>query len=78
MAMTVEATFQNGVFVPVERPLLAEHQRVRLTVEPEDRPPAPAQVDPQAVERHRRQRIRIDPEQSREIASSAEFLPEES
>jgi predicted DNA-binding antitoxin AbrB/MazE fold protein len=34
MALTVDASFENGVFVPAKRPGLAERERVRLTVEP--------------------------------------------
>jgi predicted DNA-binding antitoxin AbrB/MazE fold protein len=34
MALKVDASFENGVFVPVNRPGLAERERVRLTVEP--------------------------------------------
>jgi predicted DNA-binding antitoxin AbrB/MazE fold protein len=35
MAVVVEATYENGVLKP-ERPLpLAEHEKVRLTIEPE-------------------------------------------
>ena len=29
MAQTVEATYENGVFVPARPPALAEHERVR-------------------------------------------------
>jgi hypothetical protein len=34
MALKVDASFENGVFVPAKRPGLAERERVRLTVEP--------------------------------------------
>jgi Protein of unknown function DUF104 len=33
MALKVNASFQNGVFVPAERPTLADRERVRLTIE---------------------------------------------
>jgi predicted DNA-binding antitoxin AbrB/MazE fold protein len=33
MALKVEASFENGVFVPARRPELAESERVRLTIE---------------------------------------------
>jgi predicted DNA-binding antitoxin AbrB/MazE fold protein len=34
MAITVEAIYANGVLKPAERLPLAEHQKVRLTIEP--------------------------------------------
>jgi predicted DNA-binding antitoxin AbrB/MazE fold protein len=37
MALKVDASFENGVFVPARRPGLAEHERVRLTIEPADK-----------------------------------------
>lgn len=33
MTWKVAASFERGVFVPDNRPMLAEHERVRLTVE---------------------------------------------
>jgi hypothetical protein len=33
MALKVDATFENGVFVPANRPNLANLERVRLTIE---------------------------------------------
>ncbi len=33
MALKVDASFENGVFIPAERPRLAESARVRLTIE---------------------------------------------
>ena len=33
MGLKVEASFENGVFVPTQRPGLAERERVRLTIE---------------------------------------------
>jgi hypothetical protein len=73
MTLNIEATFENGVFVPANKPAIAEHQRVRLLVEPispgtEARPPK--------VQLH--DRIRVDPSLAEEIALSAEFIPEES
>jgi predicted DNA-binding antitoxin AbrB/MazE fold protein len=35
MAITVEAVYENGVLKPVQTLPLKEHERVRLTVEPE-------------------------------------------
>jgi predicted DNA-binding antitoxin AbrB/MazE fold protein len=69
MALTVEATFENGVFVPVHRPALQEHERVRLTIEP-------VLVTMSGLEddrRRRGRRIRLDAELARQIASSSEF-----
>ena len=34
MSLKVNASFENGVFVPAKRPGLVEHERVCLTVEP--------------------------------------------
>jgi hypothetical protein len=34
MSLKVDASFENGVFVPVHRPALADRERVRLTIEP--------------------------------------------
>ena len=34
MALKVDASFENGVFVPAKPPGLAERERVRLTIEP--------------------------------------------
>ena len=33
MTLKVDASFENGVFVPTRRPALADHERVRLTIE---------------------------------------------
>jgi len=73
MTLNIEATFENGVFVPTNKPAIAEHQRVRLLVEPisptrQGQPPKVQKPD----------RIRVDPALAEEIALSAEFLPEES
>ena len=72
MALSIEATFENGVFVPKTRPALTDHEKVRLLVEP-----LPSTAE-EVIERTRHHRIQIDPELAREIASSPEFLPEES
>jgi predicted DNA-binding antitoxin AbrB/MazE fold protein len=69
MALTVEATFENGVFVPVHRPALQEHERVRLTIEP-------VSVTTSGLDdlgRRRGRRIHLDTELARQIASSSEF-----
>jgi hypothetical protein len=34
MALQVDATFIDGVFVPAQRPNLVNQERVRLTIEP--------------------------------------------
>jgi predicted DNA-binding antitoxin AbrB/MazE fold protein len=34
MALNVDASFEDGVFVPARRPTLVEGERVRLTIEP--------------------------------------------
>lgn len=69
MALTAEATFEDGVFGPVQRPALKEHERVRLTIEPMG-------VNSSGLEdirRRRGRRIRLDAELALEIASSPEF-----
>jgi predicted DNA-binding antitoxin AbrB/MazE fold protein len=77
MAITIDAVFENGVFVPAQRPALAENERVRLTVEPVGVGAGSAgRTDP--VEWRRRHRIALDPRLAEDIARSPEFLPEES
>ena len=73
MTFTIEAIYQNGVLVPVQELDLAEHERVRLTVE---RVPGPAAVE--AIRWRREHRIKGDPQLAHEIALSPEFLFEES
>ncbi len=73
MTITIEATYQNGVFVPDTRVDLADHARVRLIVE---RPTAGDALD--IVRRRCSHRIQIRPDDARAIADSPEFLPEES
>lgn len=73
MALTIEATYENGVFVPVQPVDLVNHERVRLTVE---RRTGPAAVE--AVRWWRDHRIQIDPQLAQEIARSPEFDIEES
>ena len=34
MTLKVDASFEDGVFVPAKRPALADRERVRLTIEP--------------------------------------------
>ena len=68
---TVDATFENGVFVPCQRPTLADHERVRLTIELISALPQRLE----AIGRRRDHRIRMDPTLAREIAVSPEFNP---
>lgn len=75
MPMTIEATYENGVFVPLERPALAKRARVRLII---DSTSPPASQGPNPVEFRRQRRIKLDPKSAQEIALSPEFLPEES
>lgn len=72
MVLTIEATYENGVFVPARRPDLADHERVRLTVELATKP-SPVE----SVRRWRGNRIQIDPHLAGEIALSPEFHPDE-
>jgi predicted DNA-binding antitoxin AbrB/MazE fold protein len=72
MSLTIEATYENGVLVPVQPLDLGDHERVRLTVE---RVPGPAAVA--AVRWWRENRIKADPQLAQEIALSPEFLSEE-
>ncbi len=37
MSLKVDASFENGVFVPAKRPALVDGERVRLTVERQSR-----------------------------------------
>ena len=69
MALVVEATFENGVFVPAQRPALPEHERVRLTIEPV----AVKTSGLEDIRRRRGRRIRLDTELAHQIASSPEF-----
>jgi predicted DNA-binding antitoxin AbrB/MazE fold protein len=73
MTLTIEATYKDGVFIPVQRVDLADDERVRLTVEV---PALPDAVE--VVRRWRGNRIEIDPQIAREIALSPEFHPDES
>ena len=75
MTFTIEAIYQNGVLVPVQELDLAEHERVRLTVE---RVPVPGPAAVEAVRWWREHRIKADPQLAQEIARSPEFLLEES
>jgi predicted DNA-binding antitoxin AbrB/MazE fold protein len=38
MAITVEATYENGVLKPAEPLPLQEHEKVRVTIQPGDTP----------------------------------------
>jgi hypothetical protein len=74
MSLTVEATNENGVFVPLQRPASADHERVRLTVEPISSPTSAAEIV-----RHRRENcIQLDPQLAQEIALSKELRPDAS
>lgn len=68
---TIDATFENGVFVPAQRPALADHERVRLMIEPLAALPHHSE----AIARRRGRRIRLNPSLAREIAVSPEFHP---
>ena len=73
MTITIEATYENGVFVPVQPVDLRNHERVRLTLQ---RLPGPTAIED--VRWWRDHRIKADPELAREIARSPEFNIEES
>ena len=65
----IDATFKNGVFVPVQRPSLADHERVRLIIEPISTP-----IQRLEIVGHRRDgRIRLSAALAQEIAVSPEF-----
>ena len=73
MTFTIEARYENGVFVPVQPVNLVNHERVRLTVE------RPTGLSPLEIVRRRRDhRIQGDPQLAQEIARSPEFNIEES
>lgn len=70
MTQTIEATYQNGVFVPAHPVALAEQDRVRLIVES-----IPA-IDARALEivrRGRADRLRLDPAMAADISLAPEF-----
>ena len=71
MALTVDATYENGVFVPTERPALAEHERVRLVVESIVKPHSVVNT----MSNRRDRRISLDPRLAQDIASSPDFHP---
>ena len=75
MSLTIEATYENGVSVPAQRPNLSDHARVRLVIEQVELA-IPIEENPIEFRRHRR--IKLDPQLAREIASLPEFLPEAS
>ncbi len=72
MSLTVEATYENGVFVPLQRPALADHERVRLTIEHIASPTSAAET----VRRRGENRLQLEPQLSHEIALSKELRPE--
>jgi predicted DNA-binding antitoxin AbrB/MazE fold protein len=72
MTLKIEATYENGVFVPAQKPSLADHQRVHLTVESVT--PAPAKTE--TGRRLQGRRIILDSHLAQEIAESAEFHPD--
>jgi hypothetical protein len=77
MTITVDAVFRNGVFVPSERPALAEDERVRLVIEPVTVPSGSGTLRPSAAGNGRsRPRIKLDPALARAIATSPEFHPD--
>jgi predicted DNA-binding antitoxin AbrB/MazE fold protein len=72
--LTIEATYENGVFVPAQSPGLAEHERVRLVIEPL---PQMTVSDAKSVPFQNNQRIHVDPQLEAEIGALPEFPPEE-
>jgi predicted DNA-binding antitoxin AbrB/MazE fold protein len=72
IAQTLEATFENGVFVPAQRPTLADHERVRLTIETIS--PTPQRLE--TLHHRRRHRIHLNPSLAHDIAQSPEFYPD--
>lgn len=73
MVRSIEATYENGVFVPSASPGLPDHTRVRLTVEPI----APTAAQRQQIALRRGQRIRLDPELAEHIALAPELADNE-
>lgn len=74
MAEIIEAIYENGVFVPIQPPKLAEHDRVRLTVEAI---PVPERSPVEVLVSWEGKRIHLDPDLADAIASDPAFLPEE-
>ncbi|HZZ41883.1 MAG TPA: antitoxin family protein [Tepidisphaeraceae bacterium] len=71
MTQAIDATYQDGVFIPVQKPALAEHERVRLTIESIG---TPVQQDALTTVQQRRQnRLCIDETLAREIANDPGF-----
>jgi predicted DNA-binding antitoxin AbrB/MazE fold protein len=70
MALTIEATYENGVLRPVQSlPLpLKEHERVQVTIHAQE---------PDIVEAYGLMGWKGDAETLRRIALDPEFLPEE-
>lgn len=62
MSITIEAVYEGGIFRPVHRVELPEHEQVQLTVDA-----------PDVVERRRRRRLILDPEVARAIAEDPEL-----
>ena len=75
MSLMIEATYENGVLVPAQPLDLADHERVRVTVE---RVPVPGPAAVEAVRWWREHHIKADPQLAQEIARSPEILLEES
>jgi predicted DNA-binding antitoxin AbrB/MazE fold protein len=69
MSIRVEAIFENGVFVPAQRPALAEHEKVRLTVDSVTANSSHVET----VRRRRAKRIVLDSALAQDIALSHDF-----
>ena len=68
MSITIDATYEGGVLIPAEPLPLGEHERVRVTVEPQDERMAEAKTVPTAREAGQ-------PSLAERIAARARALP---
>jgi predicted DNA-binding antitoxin AbrB/MazE fold protein len=68
MTVKVDAIYENGVFVPTQQPALADHERVRLTIETVSNEPGAVEI----VRRRGERRIQSDPQLANQIVSSPE------
>ena len=69
MVRSLEATYENGIFVPAASPELPDRTRVRLMIEPI----AQVASQRQQIALRRRQRIRLDPDLAEHIASAPDL-----
>jgi predicted DNA-binding antitoxin AbrB/MazE fold protein len=72
MAFKIDASFENGVFVPAKRPGLAERERVRLTIESV----GSKQADSQTFDRQEEACNNLGEQNGHNVAIALDFHPD--